>query len=180
MKVLMFGWELAPLQKGGLGTASYGLTKYLSKLGVKITFVLPRKMNISSPYMKIVFASQKKPVPYLTNPYLSEELYRRYLSSNDEEVKPFHYSPSLFDEVEEYARKAAEIALSEEFDVIHAHDWLTIKAGIIAKKLTGKPLVFHVHATEFDRSGLNYGNKYVHEIERLGVKEADAIIVVRK
>ncbi len=174
MKILMFGWELAPLQRGGLGVASYGLTKYLSKLGVDILFVLPRKLNISSPFMKILFASEEKAIPYFSNPYLSPLLY----SKTYEKVKPFHYSPTLFEEVELYAQKAAKIALSEDFDVIHAHDWLTIKAGIVAKKLTGKPLIFHVHATEYDRAGLGEGNHYVHEIEKQGLEEADAIIVV--
>jgi glycosyltransferase involved in cell wall biosynthesis len=73
-----------------------------------------------------------------------------------------------------------EIAKEEEFDVIHAHDWLTFKAGIAAKKVSGKSLVVHVHATEFDRTGGNGVNQYVYEIEKRGLQEADAIIAVSK
>jgi glycosyltransferase involved in cell wall biosynthesis len=72
---------------------------------------------------------------------------------------------------------AAEIAKTQEFDVIHAHDWLTYLAGIAAKKLTGKPLVVHVHATEFDRSGENI-NTLVYDLEKRGMKEADMVIAV--
>jgi glycosyltransferase involved in cell wall biosynthesis len=81
------------------------------------------------------------------------------------------------EEVSRYAMVAAEIALRNDFDVIHAHDWLTYLAGIAAKRISGKPLVIHVHATEFDRSGTNV-NSVVFDLEKLGMKEADKIIAV--
>lgn len=87
------------------------------------------------------------------------------------------YGSNLMEEVSRYAMVAAEIAKTQEFDVIHAHDWLTYLAGIAAKKLTGKPLVVHVHATEFDRSGENV-NTLVYELEKRGMKEADMVIAV--
>jgi len=87
------------------------------------------------------------------------------------------YGDSIFDEIEKYSIVAGEIASQEPFDIIHAHDWLTFKAGIAAKKETGKPLVIHVHATEYDRSGDNH-NKNVFRVEQSGMKEADAIIAV--
>jgi len=87
------------------------------------------------------------------------------------------YGPNLIDEVRNYAKIAAKIALAHDFDIIHAHDWLTYLAGIEAKKMTGKPLVIHVHATEFDRSGENV-NQLVYDIEREGMKNADTIITV--
>lgn len=87
------------------------------------------------------------------------------------------YTPDLFKEVSRYALVAAHIALSRDFNVIHAHDWLTYPAGIAAKKASGKPLVIHVHATEFDRSGENV-NQQVYDIERMGMHEADAVIAV--
>ena len=87
------------------------------------------------------------------------------------------YGSNLMEEVSRYAMVAAEIAMTHDFDVIHAHDWLTYLAGIAAKKLTGKPLVVHIHATEFDRSGENV-NTLVYDLEKRGMKEADMVIAV--
>ena len=87
------------------------------------------------------------------------------------------YGPNLMQEVSRYALVASSIAENNTFDVIHAHDWLTYPAGIAAKKISGKPLVVHVHATEFDRSGENV-NQPVYDIERQGMTEADLVITV--
>lgn len=87
------------------------------------------------------------------------------------------YKENLMDEVEKYAITAETIARENDFDVIHAHDWLTYKAGIVAKKVSGKPLVVHVHATEFDRSG-QVVNPTVFNIEKEGMAMADKIITV--
>lgn len=87
------------------------------------------------------------------------------------------YGSNLYEEVSKYAIVAAQIARQNTFDVIHAHDWLTYLAGIAAKKVSGKPLVIHVHATEFDRSGENV-NQMVYDIERKGMQEADLVITV--
>lgn len=87
------------------------------------------------------------------------------------------YGPDLMDEVSRYAMVAGAIAMEHDFDVIHAHDWLTYAAGIAAKKVSGKPLVIHVHATEFDRSGENV-NAQVYNLEKMGMAAADMIIAV--
>lgn len=87
------------------------------------------------------------------------------------------YGANLLEEVSRYALVGAQIASESEFDLIHAHDWLTYPAGIAAKKASGKPLVVHMHATEFDRSGENV-NLQVYEIERMGMMEADRVITV--
>ena len=87
------------------------------------------------------------------------------------------YGANLMEEVARYAMVAGTIAAQQRFDVIHAHDWLTYMAGIMAKKVSGKPLVIHVHATEFDRSGENV-NQQVYDIERRGMEEADRVITV--
>jgi glycosyltransferase involved in cell wall biosynthesis len=87
------------------------------------------------------------------------------------------YGSQLIEEVFRYANVASEIAATESFDVIHAHDWMTYPAAIAAKKLSGKPMIAHVHATEFDRSG-GQGNKTVCMIERDGLREADRVIAV--
>lgn len=88
------------------------------------------------------------------------------------------YTSDLMNEVEQYAIVAAEIAQNYDFDIIHAHDWLTYKAGIAAKKVSGKPLVVHVHATEYDRSSEQNRNDIVYGLERYGMMEADAVCAV--
>ncbi len=87
------------------------------------------------------------------------------------------YGPNLMQEVNQYANIAAEIAKNEDFDLIHAHDWLTYRAGIAAKRASGKPLVVHIHATEFDRSGENY-NDIVYGMEKEGMMASDAVCAV--
>ena len=89
------------------------------------------------------------------------------------------YGANLMEEVARYAMVAAQVAkdLERQFDVIHAHDWLTYFAGIAAKRVSGKPLVVHMHATEFDRSGENI-NRRVYAIEKAGMQAADRVIAV--
>ncbi|MCH3923403.1 MAG: glycosyltransferase family 4 protein [Bacteroidales bacterium] len=97
-------------------------------------------------------------------------LFRRFAFSGE-------YNNNLMEEVEKYAIVAGTIAKQNKFDIIHSHDWLTYKAGVIAKKISNKPLVVHVHATEFDRSGENI-NKDVYDVEKYGMDNADKIITV--
>lgn len=87
------------------------------------------------------------------------------------------YGSNLMEEVARYALVGSAIATKHDFDVIHAHDWLTYSAGVAAKETTGKPLVVHMHATEFDRSGENI-NTDVYAIERRGMEMADKVITV--
>ena len=89
------------------------------------------------------------------------------------------FRSNLMEEVARYAVVAAQVArdLEGQFDVIHAHDWLTYYAGIAAKRVSGKPLVVHMHATEYDRSGENI-NTQVYAIERAGMHAADRVIAV--
>jgi glycogen synthase len=123
-------------------------------------------------------------------PYVSPEEFERIhsqaeLSKIAEESDVFAdkyefaggYGASLMEEVSRYALVASALAASKDFDIIHAHDWLTYPAGIAAKYVSGKPLVIHVHATEFDRSGENV-NPPVYEMEKKGMEEADKIIAV--
>jgi glycogen(starch) synthase len=123
-------------------------------------------------------------------PYVGPEEFRRIVSENEinNEItqssvlaKNFQFSgkygKDLMDEVSRYALVASALAATNEHDVIHAHDWLTYSAGIAAKSVSGKPLVVHMHATEFDRSGENV-NQNVYDIERRGMEEADRVITV--
>ncbi|MBN2813696.1 MAG: glycosyltransferase [Bacteroidales bacterium] len=87
------------------------------------------------------------------------------------------YGQNLFQEIANYAVVASVIAYQQKFDIIHAHDWLAYPAGIAAKMISGKPLVVHVHATDFDRSGGSV-NPSVYQIEKAGMEAADKVIAV--
>ncbi|MEE9525184.1 MAG: glycosyltransferase family 4 protein [Candidatus Woesearchaeota archaeon] len=189
MKVLMFGWEFPPYNSGGLGTACYGLTKGLKNQGAGVTFVLPvSNPEMKAEFVKLVSADVRKGMKkiginsmirgYMTSEEYSKEYSQAVLKYGKKKNIPL-YGTGLFEEVKRYAVKAGIIAEGESFDVIHAHDWMTYQAGIHAKKKSGKPLVIHVHATEFDRTGGN-PNQYVYDIEKQGMKEADEIIAVSK
>ncbi|HPS61727.1 MAG TPA: glycosyltransferase family 4 protein [Bacteroidales bacterium] len=123
-------------------------------------------------------------------PYLDPEEFERIMTTEEVKEKKGKqsvfskrftfsgkYGVNLMQEVSRYALVASSIAGNHSFEVIHAHDWLTYPAGIAAKKISGKPLVVHVHATEFDRSG-EHVNQPVYDIERQGMTEADLVITV--
>jgi len=123
-------------------------------------------------------------------PYLDPEVYTKLfehtiLDHNEIKSKIFsekfdfsgEYGTSLLEEVSRYAVVASVIAAGNDFDVVHAHDWLTYPAGIAAAEISKKPLVIHVHATEFDRSGENV-NPNVFEIEKRGMLAANTVITV--
>ncbi|MEK6967495.1 MAG: glycosyltransferase family 4 protein [Nanoarchaeota archaeon] len=182
MKVLMFGWEFPPFSKGGLGTACHGLVKGLSGKGVNILLVLPSYDGDSQLSNVNIIAADKlknievRKVKSLLAPYMTPGEYLTRYQTGDSKSKGI-YGRNLFEEVDRFAAAAEEIAKSEQYDVIHAHDWLTYEAGIAAKKVSHKPLIVHVHATEFDRSGDN-PNPHVYAVEKRGMEEADAIIAV--
>jgi glycosyltransferase involved in cell wall biosynthesis len=145
-----------------------------------------RIKNYESFLKKISFIEvNSKIVPY-TSPEEYEKLNVEMRSKGKEMVSTKMngkinfsggYGYGLFQEISDYALVAAQIASQFDFDVIHAHDWLTYPAGIAAKTVSGKPLVIHVHATDFDRSGGNV-NPGVYDIERNGMHAADRIITV--
>jgi glycogen(starch) synthase len=124
-------------------------------------------------------------------PYVSPEEFAQQKSFNIKETIANHsgekvkysfsgaYGKDLVNEVAKYSIVAMQIANDNDFDVIHAHDWLTFPAAIMAKKISGKPLVVHIHATEFDRSGENV-NQEVYNMEREGVHAADKVIAVSR
>lgn len=87
------------------------------------------------------------------------------------------YAGDMFTQTQRYADLVREIAESNDFDVIHAHDWMTYRAGMVAARVSGRPLVVHVHSTEFDRSG-EHVNQPVYDIERAGMHAADRVVTV--
>lgn len=182
MKVLMFGWEFPPHNSGGLGMACFGLTRALAGAGVDVSFVLPKKSLVDSSHCKIIFAEALGEVTLheidsILSPYLSAKEYLDIRELLGENIAS-KYSHSLMREVLRYAKKARIIAKKEKFDIIHAHDWLSFLAGIEAKKISGKPLIAHVHATEFDRTGGNGINEAVYAIEKKGMAYADKVVTV--
>lgn len=175
-RVLMFGWEFPPHNSGGLGVACQGLTRAMAARGVEIIFVMPKKLDVGAPWARFVFADtgvKVRAVNSSLKPYVSGNGYARAL--HDAAI----YGASLLGEVRRYALLGGQIARDEEFDVVYAHDWLSFGAGIEAKKISGKPLIVHVHATEFDRCGGPLGiNKDVYELEKSGMEAADRVIAV--
>ncbi|MBQ8277345.1 MAG: glycosyltransferase family 4 protein [Bacteroidaceae bacterium] len=200
MKVLMFGWEFPPHILGGLGTASYGITAGLAKQpDMQITFCIPKPWgDEDKSFMNIIGLSQ---TPIVWRDVSYEEVQRRigdkmspeqYFALRDHIYADFNYRltddlgciefsgrypDNLYDEINNYSIVAGVIARQQEYDIIHAHDWLTYPAGIHAKNVSGKPLVIHVHATDFDRSRGNV-NPTVYSIEKDGMDHADCIMCV--
>lgn len=200
MKALMFGWEFPPHILGGLGTASFGLTRGMAmQPDMDITFVIPKPWgdedqsflkivgccntpivwkDVSSEYVAKRLGEGSDPQNYFN---LRNHIYSDfgYKSVNDLGCIEFsgRYPDNLLEEINNYSIVAGVIARSEPFDIIHAHDWLTYPAGLHAKQITGKPLVIHVHATDYDRSRGNV-NPSVYAIEKDGMDNADHIITV--
>jgi len=183
-RVLMFGWEFPPYKSGGLGTACYGLAKGLAKYNVKITFVMPfAPEGAKARFVKLLGTSaiarniKLKTINSPLTPYMTNESYDfTYTSTNAKGKKPKQvYGEDLFDEVKRYTSVAAHLAKTNAHDVIHAHDWMTYQAGIEARKASGKPLIVHLHATEFDRTG-GHPDQRISHAEYLGLKAADRVI----
>lgn len=108
-----------------------------------------------------------------------EPAVEQWLSKAEEYIQvPYdQYGGDMYSEVHRYAAFAVRLAMQETFDIIHAHDWMTYPAGIAVAAVTGKPLVVHVHSTEFDRSG-EHVNQMIYDIERRGMHAASKIIAV--
>ncbi|MFH1506171.1 MAG: glycosyltransferase family 4 protein [archaeon] len=189
MKILMYGWEFPPHFSGGLGTACYGITKGLSHFNVGVTFVMPSgPKGMRGEFVKLMIANNLildkhvkfKKIDSLLTPYMTstqyDDEYAQYLREHDGNSQDDLYGKDIYQEVFRFAAKAAYLSLMEDFDVIHAHDWMTYPAGIKTKEVTGKPLVVHIHATEFDRTGGNGVNQLVYDIEREGFHKADLVI----
>jgi glycosyltransferase involved in cell wall biosynthesis len=182
MRVLMFGWEFPPFQAGGLATATLGLVKGLLARGIEVTLVVPFAASESPvPGLRLVSAAEPRlrlrsiRVESPLQPYAGAEEYpvlaERRAGTSGKAV----YGANLFAEVERYAEIAERIAAEEPHDLIDTHDWITFAAGARARAASGKPLVAHIHATEYDRCG-GPGNPEIHRRERAGMLAADRVI----
>lgn len=169
----MLGWELPPYNSGGLGVACQQMCQALSKKDVAIEFVLPYAAAAPSDFMTITPACPSgvdEIMATLTGAYDSH----KYVFSDGHEEWLDGFSQQQL-----YELAVERLAKSREFDIIHAHDWLTFRAGLRAKQVSGQPLIVHVHSIEADRCGqIGGGNPLVREIESLGLLMADQIVAV--
>lgn len=171
MKVLMLGWELPPYNSGGLGTACYQLCKSLSKKDVDIDFILPYKAEHGIDFMNIT-AAQPAGVASILRSGIAYDSYKYTLESGSEEWF------GIYDQQQLYEQAVVSLVKDKEFDIVHAHDWLTFRAAMRVKQLKNCPIILHVHSVESDRAGNKHGNPLVHEIENLSLHMADRIIAV--
>ena len=171
----MLGWELPPHNSGGLGVACLNLSKSLAKMGADIDFVVPYKSDHHFDYMNVLSATTINP-KYIYGRVTANESknIEKKLVLEEDTCKSF----SIRDMQHDYCEFIERYLMHYKPDIVHAHDWLTYEAGILAKKNYGIPLVAHVHATEFDRGGANGGSPLIHQIEYQGLLWADKIIAV--
>jgi len=167
----MLGWELPPHNSGGLGVACYHLSKALVKAGVDIDFVVPYSAKHDISHMRIISAMKIDPLMKWGGAYMSATVAEK---NHEPRTKR---AMSMRDVQKNYCKFIRRHLKKETPNAVHAHDWLTFEAGVIAKREFGLPFIAHVHATEFDRSG-GRGNELVHEIEREALLCADEIVAV--
>jgi glycosyltransferase involved in cell wall biosynthesis len=167
----MLGWELPPHNSGGLGVASYQLCKALSKKGADIEFVLPYTAEHDIEFMRIN-AAHPQDVEAVIKAGIAYDSFKYVKTTGEIEWIDLFGQSAIYEQAIE---RIVELA---EFDVIHAHDWLTFRAALRAKEMTNKPLLLHVHSIERDRAGGNDGNPLVREIELLSMMLADKVIAV--
>ncbi len=174
MKVLMLGWELPPHNSGGLGVACYQLSKALAACGVELDFILPYNAPHDIGFMKVTPAM----------PVTAERIanlggaYDSYCYHCESEACEHTYPKDLRGQQQRYTDFVEQYLEKTNPDIIHAHDWLTFEAAMRAKQKTRKPLIAHVHATEFDRSGEHRGNPLVQDIEYNALHMADRVVAV--
>lgn len=205
--ILMIGWEYPPHITGGLAVACRGLARALGAMGHNVLFVVPRITGDEphDPNVTVIGVnSTELPLSteelqrflvdtmhlYSTSPYarvesttdarkLAAEMLRRMTPGDLKSLAELQggYGDRLYSEIQAFAEFVARIAAHLKFDIIHAHDWMTYPAGLYAAHVTGKPLIVHVHATEYDRSGDN-PNQYVYDLERHTYMNCQGIITV--
>lgn len=150
------------------------LSKALVKEGAEIDFVVPYEADHEVEHMKVLAATHLDPlykwgVTAYDSWRVNDAVFRKF---PDEEMM------SIRDVQRHYGEFVDRYLMEYKPDCVHAHDWLTYEAGVLAKKNYGLPLVAHVHSTEYDRSGMNGGNPAIHAIEREALVMADRIIAV--
>lgn len=206
-RILMIGWEYPPHITGGLAVACRGLARALGAMGHNVVFVVPRITGDEprDPNVTVIGVNSKE-IPlspeelerflldtmhlYGTSAYArvgSREEAGRLAAEKMRGLSPADlkslaelqggYGDRLYSEIQAFAEFVSRIAQHMKFDIIHAHDWMTYPAGLYAARVSGKPLIAHVHATEYDRSGDN-PNQYVYDMERHTYLNCQGVITV--
>ncbi len=178
IKILMIAFELPPFNSGGLGEAVLGLTKSLAKFGIELTLLLPTKLPYQHTHLKIIYAddliekSEEDTAKTTAKKQINFSAFQVYTNKSKHDL--------CGEGFEELSNLMVKRALMENFDIIHGHDWMTVKACIDLKRITNKRMVLQIHATEFDRSPHEYIDKYKYVIEKMGMEAADKVIAVSK
>ena len=188
VKVLTLGWEFPPYFAGGVGVVCEALTRSLVRRGHEITYLMPWAPPASDTGgLELLGPGSAAAglewvgLPARLHSYAASA--RHHLALPGEVPPPASkplYGPDLLGEVERFAGLALELAETRrvEPDVIHAHDWTTFPAGVALKRALGRPLVAHVHITEFDKSGGAWADPRIYRVERAGMQAADLVVVV--
>jgi glycogen synthase len=186
----MLGWEFPPYFAGGVGTVCYELTKALANKGVQITYVMPNgPEDVTSQHVRLLIAAREakrlginiRTVKSTLTPYASKDEYawnRNFTTIMGSTRQATLYGKDLLQEMHRFTQAVIALAEEEEFDIIHAHDWTTIPAALALKKKFHKPVIVHVHITEFDKSGGEHADPDIYRIEYEGFHQADIVIAV--
>ena len=186
MRVLTLGWELPPRFAGGVGVVAEALLRALAQRGHELSYAMPRAFGEPGPPgVRLLdppaHAGEKESGSRLVS-YASARPPIRIPGEATPPAGAPLYGMDLLAEVARFAEDVRERVLRERvaFDVIHAHDWTTFRAGLALRAATGRPLVAHVHITEFDKSGGSHADPAVFALEREGIAGADRVVAVSK
>lgn len=169
VKILMIGWEYPPKNSGGLGVACRGIVEHLVEDGFEVLMVLPQQMQSE----EVVNGELQTKTGRKYKVIFVKSQLRPYAS-----VESDKYQGDIVSDVYEYANKIVSAVANESFDLIHIHDWLTVPAGIALKEASKKPLIMHVHSTEFDRTAGGAEYEAVAKVEQEGFAKSDKLICV--
>jgi len=167
----MLGWELPPHNSGGLGIACYQLCKALSTKGLDIEFILPYQADHGIEFMEVT-AAHPQGVAEILRSGIAYDSHKYIMADGSEEWLSIHDQQQL------YEHAVAKLVEDREFDIVHAHDWLTFRAALRIKALKNCPIILHVHSVESDRAASEHGNPLAHEVEDIALHLADRVIAV--
>jgi glycogen(starch) synthase len=172
MKVLMLGWELPPYNSGGLGIACYQMCKALSKKDLDIEFIVPYEADHALDFMKVTAAYPQDVKSFLLSGSGVYDSHRFAIENSQIGVLDIQDQQRLYEEA------VTKLAEEQEYDIVHAHDWITFRAALRLKAKKKWPIILHVHSVESDRAGSFPGNPLVSEIENIALNMADRVIAV--